>query len=74
MSRVRRAITAFFFLFSSINVFFYYYFIIIIFYRGCMPVESPFPLLFPKSWVCVCGGGGGGAGMDVQARVVYVSE
>ena len=43
-----------------------------------MPVESPFPLLFPKSWVCVGGGVGGGrrvgGWVDVQARVVYVSE
>ena len=34
------------------------------------------PLLFPKSWVCVCVWVGGSVGrrVDVQARVVYVSE
>ena len=34
------------------------------------------PLLFPKSCVCVCGWVGGSVGrrVDVQARVVCVSE
>ena len=42
-----------------------------------MPVESP---SFSPNPVCVCGGGGGGGSggmgrrVDVQARVVYVSE
>ena len=81
MSRVRKAITAsffsFFFFFSSINVIFYF-----LFFRECMPVESPVSPPFPQI-LCVCVGGGGGGGgvggrgggwLDVQARVVYVSE
>ena len=73
MSRVRRAITAFFFFSSSsINVIFY-------FLENVCLSNPPFPLLFPKSCVCVGGGGWGGGGrvggwLDVQARVVYVSE
>ena len=70
MSRVRRAITAFFcyfFLFSSIIFFFFFFFFL----------EYVCPLLFPKSWVCVClcvwVGGRVGGRVDVQARVVYVS-
>ena len=43
----------------------------------CMPVESPFPLSFFPNLGGGGGGGGGGRGggrVDVQARVVYVSE
>ena len=69
MSRVRRAITAFF-LFSSINVIFYFFYLL---ENACQ-----IPLIFPKSWVCVCVCVGGwewvGGRVDVQARVVYVSE
>ena len=38
-----------------------------------MPVESHFSPSFSPNLVCV-GGGGGGGRVDVQARVVYVSE
>ena len=61
MSRVRRAITA---------CFFHFFFFL---KRECMPVESPFPIPFPQILgVCVCGRVG--SRVDVQARVVYVSE
>ena len=63
MSRVRRAITAFFFFFF--------------FFRERERMYAcRIPLLFPKSWGCVCGWVGGSVGrrVDVQARVVYVSE
>ena len=61
MSRVRRAITAFFFFFFFLERMY-----------ACRIHH-----LFPKSWGW---GGGGGVGgsvgrrVDVQARVVYVSE
>ena len=35
-----------------------------------MPVESPFPLLFPKSWVCVCVWEVGNPGGCASARRV----
>ena len=72
MSRVCRPITASFF-FSlppppppiflfSINV-------VISSFIECMPVESNFPLLFRKSWVCVGVGVCVGGWVDVQALV-----
>ena len=66
MSRVRRAITAFFsFSYSSINVILYIYF------RECMPVESPSFSPNPGC-VCVCVGGWerGQAGGCASARRV----
>ena len=39
-----------------------------------MPVESPFPPPFPQILGGVCVGLGVGGRVDVQARVVYVSE
>ena len=71
MSRVHKAITTCFFflhLFSSINV-------VSFFFRECMPVESPFPPLFPQILdVCVCvwcvcvwvGGQAGGCASSCQ--------
>ena len=69
MSRVRRAITAFF-LFSSVNVIFYFL------ENVCLsnpPPFSPNPVCVCVG-VCVCGWEWVGGQVDVQARVVYVSE
>ena len=54
MSRVLRAITDYFF-----SIFLFSINVVNSSFIECMPVESPFPLLFPKSCVCACGGGGG---------------
>ena len=59
MSRVRRAITVFFFFFFIERE------------RECMPVESP---SFSPNPGGVWGGGRVAGRVDVQARVVYVSE
>ena len=71
MSRVRRAITAFFcyfFLFSSII----FFILFLLFFRVCVP--PPFPqILGVCVCLCVCVGGRVGGRVDVQARVVYVS-
>ena len=75
MSRVHRAITAFFFFFffpffPSINVIFFSFFSSFFFFENVCLSNPPFPLLFPKSWGCVCGVGGGRAGGCASARRV----
>ena len=69
MSRVRRAITAFFCSFLLFSSSFFYLFFL---ERMCAPSFSPNP-----GCVCVCVcvwvGGRVGGRVDVQARVVYVS-
>ena len=67
MSRVRRAITAFF-LFPFFSIFLFSINVVISSFIECMPVEPPFPPPFPQILevcvcVCVCGW------VDVQARV-----
>ena len=74
MSRVRRAVTAFFF-FSFSPSFYFFINVVISSFIECMPVESPFPPPFPKSLgVCVGVGGGGGGLGGCKLVSVYVSE
>ena len=75
MSRVRRAMTAFF-LFSP--SFYFFINVVIPNFRECMPVKFPFPPPFPQILcvcvcvcVCVCGWLGGWMCNRVS---VYVSE
>jgi len=75
MSRVCRAITAFFlflFFFFSFppSIFLFSIIVVISSFIECMPVESPFPPPFPQILgVCVCVCGWVGEWVHVQARV-----